>query len=257
MADGTTYNNGKHGALDDLFTRIGEAFGEQVADLVGTARTRTVTIAGFDDSNENALVYIFENTDETLSVPLTLLGIPKGMLTIRPNIGSIATIIFINGDENRPAFVDFAEVDSIEFKRGKTAISWTITPPERDEDGEPIEDETDDEILINVGDSTFSMKEDEVNLIVGGSSIRIDDELIEMNDGTLNGLVIVGKLTQRLNKMQSEIDQIQTNVAGHSHLVATTGSATAQTGQTTSTVYTKVTLTQVQDSDYENKKITQ
>lgn len=78
-----------------------------------------------------------------------------------------------------------------------------------------------------------------------------------MNEGSLDGLVIVGKLTERLNRLQQQIEAIQSAIASHSHLVATSGSATQQVGNTTTTTYEKVNVDSFDNSDYENEKIKQ
>lgn len=78
-----------------------------------------------------------------------------------------------------------------------------------------------------------------------------------MNEGSLDGLVIVGKLTERLNRLQQQIEAIQSAIASHSHLVATSGSATQQVGNTTTTTYAKVNVDSFDNSDYENEKIKQ
>lgn len=236
---GTTYGTGSRG-LDDLFTRIGEEFGSQVAGVISTVRTFSVVVADTDD--KFAYVYLFEETDDLLSVPLTFMDVPGGMIKIYPSVGSSASVTFINGDENEPLFTGFSQIDKIEIKRGKTVLTWDIVPPERDENGDEIP-----------GTDT----QDKLNLVIGNSTLNIDTDLFEFNGGSNKGMVITPKLTQRLNKMQNEINQIQNAIASHSHTVATTGSASAQTGNTTGTIYTRVNLTNVQDSDYENPKITQ
>lgn len=253
---------------DDLYTRIGEAFGDAVADLVGTARERTVTIKEIDEDNNNAYVYIFQEEDEALPVPLSFMHISEGMLRVFPNVGSLASIVFINGDENTPMFTGFSQIDRIEISRGKTTLSWKITPPERDPEtgDEPEDAETEDELtltmgtsVVNVTNEAINVTGDDINLTAGASTIHMVDDVIEMNGGGLNGLVIVGKLTERLNKLQSEIDQIQANIASHSHTyIDSVGqAATPVPKDTTATTYTNVALTNVTDDDYVNKKITQ
>lgn len=119
-----------------------------------------------------------------------------------------------------------SEIDKWAFKRNETAITFTTDP-------------------------------DEVNVTVGNSKVRITPDLIEMNEGSLDGLVIVGKLTERLNRLQQQIEAIQSAIASHSHLVATSGSATQHVGNTTTTIYAKVNVDSFDNSDYENEKIKQ
>lgn len=195
--------------MSDVWRRIGESFGNDIAELVRSVRAFAVEIDRVSDDGEAAYVRLYEG-DEALPVPTQLAAIPKGMLRVVPTVGSLAVVQLINGDDEQPHFIAFSEVD---------------------------------EVLITVGEST----------------IRIDTDVIEMNGGTLNGLVVLGKLTERLNKMQSEIDDIQTNIANHRHTyIDSVGeAATPVTKNTTSTSYTRKTLTQVKDEDYVNEKITQ
>lgn len=88
-------------------------------------------------------------------------------------------------------------------------------------------------------------------LLVGESSVLVESDKITFNGGENNGLVIVGKLTERLNKLQSEIDAIQNAITAHTHACPTGG------GTTTATTYAKVNVSKFQDSDYENEKIVQ
>lgn len=225
------------GDNSDLLTRIGEQFGDAIADLVQSLRAYSVTIDSVDD--ENAYGYMYEG-DEPLPIPLAYM---QGMFKITPNVGSLSIIQFANGDPNAPFFIAHSEPDKIEIIRGKTSVVWEITPPERDEDGEPIDGETDDVLTLTVDTSSMMMKKD----------------LIEFNGGTLNQMVVIGDLTARLNKMQEEIDKIQTNIASHTHTYIDSKGATAvpTPSTTTATQYTKVPLTQVKDDDYKNDKITQ
>lgn len=228
----------RQGNSSDMLTQIGEKFGDAVAQLVRTVRAYAVTVSRID-TEQNVAYVTFYSDEAEFPISMSLLG--YGMVTAVPNVGSLAVISFMNGDDTTPFFVAYEAVDSLIFKRGKTEIRWNITPPERDDEGNEIEAETDDEISI----------------VVDTSSIRIVKDLIEINGGSLGDLVVIGKLTERLNKLQSEIDDIQSNIASHTHTVSTTGSAAAQTGQTTGTTYTRKQLTQVENTDYNNEKITQ
>lgn len=209
----------------DPAEEAGGDFGTFLAQMFYTVRTVLVTVKSVDEANGVAQVYLFEE-DKTFPVPLSLYGTEEyGMVHI-PTEGSAALITFIDGDINRPVFVGISEIDKWAFKRNETAITFTTDP-------------------------------DEVNVTVGNSKVRITPDLIEMNEGSLDGLVIVGKLTERLNRLQQQIEAIQSAIASHSHLVATSGSATQQVGNTTTTTYAKVNVDSFDNSDYENEKIKQ
>ena len=209
----------------DPAEEAGGAFGAFLAQMFYTVRTVLVTVKSVDEANGVAQVYLFEE-DKTFPVPLSLYGTEEYGMVHVPTEGSAALITFIDGDINRPVFVGISEIDKWAFKRNETAITFTTDP-------------------------------DEVNVTVGNSKVRITPDLIEMNEGSLDGLVIVGKLTKRLNRLQQQIEAIQSAIASHSHLVATSGSATQQVGKTTTTIYAKVNVDSFDNSDYENEKIKQ
>lgn len=209
----------------DPAEEAGGAFGAFLAQMFYTVRTVLVTVKEVDTANGVAQVYLFEE-DKTFPVPLSLYGTEEYGMVHVPTEGSAALITFIDGDINRPVFVGISEIDKWAFKRNETAITFTTDP-------------------------------DEVNVTVGNSKVRITPDLIEMNGGSLDGLVIVGKLTERLNRLQQQIEAIQSAIASHSHLVATSGSATQQVGNTTTTTYAKVNVDSFDNSDYENEKIKQ
>lgn len=209
----------------DPAEEAGGAFGAFLAQMFYTVRTVLVTVKSVDEANGVAQVYLFEE-DKTFPVPLSLYGTEEYGMVHVPTEGSAALITFIDGDINRPVFVGISEIDKWAFKRNETAITFTTDP-------------------------------DEVNVTVGNSKVRITPDLIEMNEGSLDGLVIVGKLTERLNRLQQQIEAIQSAIASHSHLVATSGSATQHVGNTTTTTYAKVNVDSFDNSDYENEKIKQ
>lgn len=209
----------------DPAEEAGGDFGTFLAQMFYTVRTVLVTVKSVDEASGVAQVYLFEE-DKTFPVPLSLYGTEEYGMVHVPTEGSAALITFIDGDINRPVFVGISEIDKWAFKRNETAITFTTDP-------------------------------DEVNVTVGNSKVRITPDLIEMNEGSLDGLVIVGKLTERLNRLQQQIEAIQSAIASHSHLVATSGSATQQVGNTTTTTYAKVNVDSFDNSDYENEKIKQ
>lgn len=90
---------------------------------------------------------------------------------------------------------------------------------------------------------------DRVAIKVGESTIGVEGDTITFNGGENGGMVLVEKLTDKLNQLQREIDAIQTAIAAHSH--------GTPVGATTGTVYTRVNVSGFNASDYENDKIKQ
>lgn len=215
-------------------------FASSIAGHVRTATLKSVTVQSVDD--EYAYVSVFDD-DTPTAVPLTITGLPQGMARRVPNVGSACIVGFIDGNENSPFLVACNEVDTFTLKRGKTELKWVVTPLGRDDNGDAVEGETDDEITLTLDTA----------------SVRIAKDIIEFNGGTLGDLVVIQKLTDRLNKLQGEIDRIQSAISSHTHVyIDSKGQgATPVSSVTNPASYSKVTLTNVQNSDYNNEKITQ
>jgi len=93
---------------------------------------------------------------------------------------------------------------------------------------------------------------DRAYLQVGDSSIEIlNNGNITLNDGSLNGLVKGGALTQKLNNLENKVNDLISNFNAHTHGVVAVGSPTSPT---TSTI--AGTLTPTIEADIENNKIT-
>lgn len=86
---------------------------------------------------------------------------------------------------------------------------------------------------------------EKLQLIVGESQIVVTENDILMNGGTLGGLVKISELTAKLNEF---INVFNT----HSHIVATTGTAAAQSGTATPTQNIAQPLNK---TDYEDQAV--
>lgn len=107
--------------------------------------------------------------------------------------------------------------------------------------------ENDGQLLITpaVGSAVVfgSLTGDLGNLVI----FQVDRaEQIVINGGKLGGLVNIQALTDKINELVQAFN-------GHTHLVSTTGSATAQSGNAQAPV-TKAKM--LNASDYEDKKVT-
>lgn len=200
----------------------GEEFGSELARMLRRFVLKTVTVESVDEGSNVANVTIFEG-DAPIQVPLSLFNIGTSNVTIVPTVGSVAVIANPNGDDNNPQFLWFESVDKVSFKRGSVSATLQVDP--------------DDE------------SKDSISLSLGESSINVTSDLIQFNGGSLGGMVVLGKLTERLNKLQSEIDTLQNNILAHTHATPS--------GPTTGTTYTKATISSFSDDDYVNEKITQ
>lgn len=176
--------------------RIGEQFGEFLAERFNQSLSHTVTVMKVDD--DYAEVEEFDG-DAPIRVPLMCLNAGSAVLKVKPKQYSTAIILYTEGDVNRPIFVGFTEVE-------------------------------------------------EITVVVGESSVQITNDVIKFNGGD-TGMVFADKLTERLNKLQGEIEQIQTAIMAHTHPTPSGVSGTP--------TYTKATVSRFDASEYANDKITQ
>lgn len=183
---------------------------------------KTVTVESVDEENNVANVTIFEG-DTPIQVPLSLFNIGTSNVTIVPTVGGVAVIANPNGDDNNPQFLWFESVDKVSFKRGSISATLQVDP--------------DDE------------SKDSISLSLGKSSIDVTSDLIQFNGGSLGALVLISKLTERLNKLKSELDTLQNNIATHTH--------PAPGGTTSTPTFIKANISSFSDDDYANEKIKQ
>lgn len=200
----------------------GEEFGSELARMLRRFVLKTVTIESVDEENNVANVTIFEG-DTPIQVPLSLFNIGTSNVTIVPTVGSVAVIANPNGDDNNPQFLWFESVDKVSFKRGSVSATLQVDP--------------DDE------------SKDSISLSLGESSIDVTSDLIQFNGGSLGALVAISRLTERLNKLKSELDTLQNNIVTHTH--------PAPGGTTATPTFIKAKISSFSDDDYANEKIKQ
>jgi len=174
---------------DTLLKQIGEKFGMDIYNLVKSNSTVSVNIISVTDTEATVAL---AGEAKRINVPLYSTNIPFGSIVIKPNVGSLSLISYVNGFEEAPYFVAHSQVDSITFTRGKTSFTWKITPPNKDADGNEIESETSDEITLSVGES----------------SVKVTNDEWTFNGGQLGGLTKTLELVEQLNKVTARIDGI-------------------------------------------------
>ena len=215
----------------------GEEFGSELARMLRLFVLNTVTIESVDEENNVANVTIFEG-DTPIQVPLSVFNIGTSNVTIVPTVGSVAVIANPNGDDNNPQFLWFESVDKVSFKRGSVSATLQVDP----------DDESKDSISLSLGESSIDVTSDLIRFN-GGSSIDVTSDLIRFNGGSLGSLVAISKLTERLNKLKSELDTLQNNIATHTH--------PAPGGTTSTPTFIKAKISSFSDDDYANEKIKQ
>lgn len=209
-----------------ILAKIGEAFGDVVGSLIARAVVKSVTVTDRDDDTGEALVTIYEG-DEPLRVPYKLLNADGSVLRLVPTIGATAAIIGLDGNINTAVMLSCESYDAVEFIRSKTNIKITIDP----------NDDSKDQIDVVVGDSTIQLTEDKITF----------------NGGDKDGLVIAADLTKRLNAIENDINSLKT--AFSSWVVSPQDGGAALKGGTAGWAAQRLTLTK--DKDYMNDKISQ
>jgi len=226
---------------DKLLKDIGETFGKAISELIRENRAYSCNIDSVTD--EIAYVVIAGST-EPQPVPLTGICIPTAAFKFKPNVGSLAIIQFANGDNTKPFFIAFSEIDFFSFKRGTTELSWEITPPTRSDD----DDQTEQDGETN----------DVINLTVGDSTLKIDTNIWEFNGGTLGGLAVVASLAQKYNDLKAAFESFKSNYNSHIHTTTATVGATPTPGIISATLAQETTvITTVTVEDIQNEKIKQ
>ena len=92
-----------------------------------------------------------------------------------------------------------------------------------------------------------------MQVTIGGSQFTITDGLIQMNDGSKNGLVVVNDLVTRLNKLEQDNNKLK--AAFNTWIVVANDGGSAL--KVAATTWTASTLTETAASDIENTAITQ
>jgi hypothetical protein len=100
---------------------------------------------------------------------------------------------------------------------------------------------------IEGGDMVLLMASEyeSIELKIDSQSLKIDDGGFVFNGGSLDGMVKINELTQKLNALVQIFNS-------HTHTVTTTGSASAQSGMAAPTASTAQAF---KKSDYEDTKI--
>jgi len=215
-----------------------EALAKKVDDMVSANRAYTVTIQEVDDEFASVTM---GGSEVAMKVPITGINIGVAAINVKPNVGSLAIIQFADGDQTRPFFVSYSEIDFFSFTRGTTLFSWEMTPQGREETEEATEIE---------GET-----EDVINLTVGESTLKVDKEVWEFNGGTLGGMVLAKTLQEQLAKLTARVDGIIDGINSPSVI------ATPQDGGDILWGLFQLEIAKIVDvedfSEIENEKITQ
>lgn len=107
-----------------VITKIGEAFGDRIGDLVARCIVKSVTVTDVDEENNVALVTIFDG-DEPLQVPLQFLNVGNAVIKVVPAKDSTAAIVGLDGNINKPVFISYTEVEQVYVQVGESSVQIT------------------------------------------------------------------------------------------------------------------------------------
>lgn len=107
---------------------------------------------------------------------------------------------------------------------------------------------------------------DKTAAVIDADGLRINTDQISahfnktdiiFNGGDLNGLIIIQKLTDKLNELKDTVNDLITKYNGHIHATTATVGASATPGVLTATQSTASPAKAFNKADYENTKIKQ
>jgi hypothetical protein len=94
---------------------------------------------------------------------------------------------------------------------------------------------------------------EKIVMVVGETGVEITDGLIQFNDGSFGGLVKIEELVDKINRLESKVDDLISKYNGHTHPYVDSGApaVTSVTGTQETPIGTQTTV-----SDLENPNIT-
>lgn len=206
---------------------------------------RAYVIDNLDPLNQNRLAVLIPEVGN-----LELWAIPRnqhgsngnGFRYLPPKVGDVVWITFEKGNPQMPLweFHSWADDEAPEGFRDPNVFGL-VTP---------------EGLSILINDTN---KEDNLGVYIPGDAyivseqdIHISGRLVEFNRGDNGGMVKIKELTDKLNNLVKELEQLKQDYQQHTHSGVTTG------GGTSGTVvkpYTK-NFTQFNQSDYEDLNCT-
>lgn len=101
--------------------------------------------------------------------------------------------------------------------------------------------------------------EETVSFLINASDVElveINADSIAFNAGSNSGLIKIKELTDKLNGLTKSVNSLITKYNSHTHIVATTGTATAQSGTAAAITTQASAAAEFDKNDYEDSKIT-
>lgn len=200
-----------------------------------------------------------------------------GFKTLTPQVGDVVWITFENGDPSLPVWehhgwskgqvpLDLNQPDVHGFKTNngtevifndKTGSLDIVLPGDNNKLVNGIihiygkgEITLESEAKLNIlATGDVNINSDGNTNIISDGNINIEGDKVSVNGGDNEGTVVIAKLTAKLNRLVSELEQYKAMFNAHVHISATPGSPTTSPTTSYSTAFS--TFNQ---SDYEDTK---
>lgn len=136
-----------------------------------------------------------------------------------------------------------ADLDKLQITRSNENIEEIVTI-----DDKGIDLTIKDDINVNITQT-------ELNVKTGGSTLKMNNDIIEFNGGGFDGMIKINELTSKLNELVQQVNSFISIYNTHQHTVQV--AVPAGTGNTLVLTGTGTNCKTFNASDYKNEKITQ
>lgn len=222
--------------MSDKLERTARDFGQTLRNFMWQNTPTYLVIAEVTDVDEENMTISAVVDEDKAFDDMELNIFPNGgnSTILIPAIGSLIVIGFIEGLPEEPFVVATTQVDKylISNKQGE--------------------------------DSVINVENDSLEIIRGSSIWRIENDkisftadLVEINGGSNDGLVLINELTAKLNNLVTEVSAMASTFNSHTHLYTdvTPSGSTISTTQAPASAMSNPS--QFDKGDYENPIVTQ
>lgn len=162
-----------------------EEVGHQLRNVLNEYQRVSLMYAEVTAVDTEALTFdvIIDEENEMKGIPLAIVNDDSSSVVMVPEIGSICTLGFVQGNASMSFPIKFSKVQSISVQF------------------EMLEDEQKQLLSMDKDGITYSNTTDnaKLDIIVGETSITMEDKLVKVNGGD-SPMIYIEKLTQKLNE---------------------------------------------------------
>jgi hypothetical protein len=166
----------------------------------------------------------------------------SGFKWLTPKIGDIVWITFEDGDPSKPIweYYGWASNETPIALDGTNVIGF-VTP-----NGNQVTiDDSDGHVDVNINGDIAIYAADSINIISGKEVI--------VNGGANGGVINIEELTEKLNKLVSEVEELKSKFNSHTHPGVKTGpGVTGVTTQSHNKTFTKFNKSDYEDTNFQH-----